>query len=131
MQPVPCVVAEEISTNAAGAGRARGAALALLVLLAVASLLAAYQGERSAVSFWLLVAVLAGPLAIAVPGLLARNRRTFAWATLCVTPHFIYALTELVANPSIRVLAASILVLSLALVVALVAYLRLTRAEVR
>lgn len=128
LQPVPCVVAEDISTNAAGAGRARGAALALLVLLAVASLLAAYQGERSAASFWLLVTMLAGPLAIALPGMLARNRRTFAWATLCVTPHFIYALTEIVANPAIRVLAASILMLSLALVVALVAYLRLTRA---
>lgn len=111
-----------------GAGRARAAALTLLALLVVTSLLAAYQGERSAVSFWLLVALLAGPLAIALPGMLARNRRTFAWATLCVTPHFIYALTELVANPAIRMLAASILVLSLALVVALVAYLRLTRA---
>jgi uncharacterized membrane protein len=128
LQPVPCVVAEEISKNAVGAGRARGAALALLALLAVTSLLAAYQGERSAVSLGLLVFLLVTPLAIAVPGMLARNRRTFAWATLCVTPHFIYALTELVANPAIRMLAASILVLSLALVVALVAYLRLTRA---
>jgi uncharacterized membrane protein len=125
---VPCVVAEEISKNAAGAGRARAAALTFLALLAVTSLLAAYQGERSAVSLALLVFLLVTPLAIAVPGMLARNRRTFAWATLCVTPHFIYALTELVANPAIRMLAASILVLSLALVVALVAYLRLTRA---
>jgi len=96
-------------------------------MLAAVSLLAAYQGERSAVTFWLLVAFLAGPLAIAVPGMLARNRRTFAWATLCVTPHFIYALTEIVANPSIRVLAASMLVLSLALVVALFPYPRLPR----
>lgn len=123
-------MAEIPSTNTAGAVRARGFALALLATLALVSLLAAYQGERSAVSFWLLVVLLAGPLAIAVPGMLARNRRTFAWATLCVTPHFIYALTELVANPSIRVLAASILVLSLALVVALVAYLRLTGGPV-
>ena len=121
-------MADALSTNAAGADRARGIALTLLATLAAVSLLAAYQGERSAVTFWLLVIFLAGPLAIAVPGMLARNRRTFAWATLCVTPHFIYALTELVANPTIRVLAASILVLSLALVVALVAYLRLTRA---
>jgi uncharacterized membrane protein len=124
-------VADALPTNAAGADRARGFALTLLATLAAVSLLAAYQGELSAVSFWLLVALLAGPLAIALPGMLARNRRTFAWATLCVTPHFIYALTELVANPSIRVLAASILLLSLALVVALVAYLRLTRTEDR
>jgi uncharacterized membrane protein len=120
-------VADALPTNAAGADRARGFALTLLALLALVSLLAAYQGERSAVSFGLLVFLLVTPLAIAVPGMLARNRRTFAWATLCVTPHFIYALTEIVANPSIRWLAASILVLSLALVVALVAYLRLTR----
>lgn len=126
-----CAVADTLSTNAAGATRARGLALALLATLAAVSLLAAYQGERSAVTFWLLVVFLTGPLAIAVPGMLARNRRTFAWATLCVTPHFIYALTEIVANPSIRVLAALILLLSLALVVALVAYLRLTRAEDR
>jgi uncharacterized membrane protein len=120
-------VADTLSTNAATAARARGLALTLLATLAIMSLLAACQGERSAVTFWLLVLFLAGPLAIALPGMLARNRRTFAWATLCVTPHFIYALTEIVANPSIRWLAASILVLSLALVVALVAYLRLTR----
>ena len=120
-------MADALATTAADATRARGLALTLLATLAVVSLLAAYQGERSAVTFWLLVFFLVGPLAMAVPGMLARNRRTYAWATLCVTPHFIYALTEIVANPSIRVLAASILVLSLALAVTLVAYLRLTR----
>ena len=120
-------MAEALSTNAVGAARARGFAIGLLAALALVSLLAAYHGERSAVTFGLLVVFLVGPLAIAVPGLLARNRRTYAWATLCVTPHFIYALTEIVANPAIRVLAASILLLGLALVVALIAYLRLTR----
>jgi uncharacterized membrane protein len=120
-------VAEAPSTNAAGAARARGVALTLLATLATVSLLAAYHGERSAVTFWVLVVFLVGPLAIAVPGMLARNRRTFAWATLCITPHFIYALTEIVANPAIRVLAASMLLLGLALVVTLVAYLRLPR----
>ena len=120
-------MADAISTNLAGAVRARRYALVLLAMLAVVSLLAACRGERSAVALGLLVFLLVTPLAIALPGMLARNRRTFAWATLCVTPHFIYALTELVANPSIRVLAASMLMLSLALVVALVAYLRLTR----
>ena len=119
------------ATRDPGADRARRFALLLLAALAAVSSRAAFEGERSAVTFWLLVFFLLAPLAIAVPGLIARNRRTFAWATLCVTPHFIYALTELVANPSIRVLAALILLLSLGLVVALVAYLRLTRAEDR
>ena len=119
------------ATPAAGADRARRFSLLLLAALAAVSLRAAFEGERSAVSFWVLAFVLVAPLAIAVPGLIARNRRTFAWATLCVTPHFIYALTEIVANPAIRELAASILVLSLGLAVALVAYLRLTRGEGR
>jgi uncharacterized membrane protein len=132
LQRVPCAVVDPEPTTVAargtGTNRARRLALLLLAALAAVSLRAAFEGERSTVTSWLLAFFLLAPLAIAVPGLIARNRRTFAWATLCVTPHFIYALTELVANPSIRMLAASILMLSLALVVALVAYLRLTRA---
>ncbi len=125
--PVPTTAA----TLRAGADRARRFALLLVAALAAVSLRTAFEGERSAVTFWLLAFFLLVPLAIAVPGLIARNRRTYAWATLCVTPHFIYALTEIVANPAIRELAASILALSLGLTVALVAYLRLTRADGR
>jgi uncharacterized membrane protein len=113
-----------------GADRARGLALALLALLAIASLLAAHFGERSALTFWLLVLFLLGPLALALPGLLARRRRVYAWATFCITPHFIYSLTEIVANPAIRPLAAAMFVIALGQVIALVAYLRLTRGEV-
>jgi uncharacterized membrane protein len=116
------------ATRGNGADRARRFALLLLAALAAVSLRAAFAGEHSAVSFWLLASVLLLPLALAVPGLIARNRRTFAWATLCVTPHFIYALTEILANPPLRALATSILALSLGLVVTLVTYLRLTRA---
>jgi uncharacterized membrane protein len=119
------------ATDTAGARRARLCSLVLLAALAAVALLAALQSQSSAVTSGLLVLLLVVPLAVAVPGLLACNRRTFAWATLCITPHFIYALTEIVANPSIRVRAAAMLVLSLALVVALVAYLRLTRTEDR
>jgi uncharacterized membrane protein len=120
-------VTDATSDSASGAGHARLAALTLVLLLAGLSLLAAFFGERSAVSFWLVVAFLVLPLLITLPGLLRRQRRTFAWATLCVTPHFVYALTEVVANPAIRLLAAAMLSVSLALVLALVAYLRLTR----
>jgi uncharacterized membrane protein len=115
----------------AGADRARWLSLALLVLLAAVSLLAAHFGERSPLAFWLLVLFLIGPLALALPGLVARRRRTFAWATFCITPHFIYALTEIVANPAIRPLAAALFIIGLGLAIALVAYLRLTRDEVR
>ncbi len=119
------------ASDVPGADRARRFSLLLLAALAAVSLRTAFEGERSAVSFWVLAFVLLAPLAIALPGLIARNRRTYAWATLCVTPHFIYALTEIVANPAIRSMAASILILSLGLAVALVAYLRLTRADGR
>lgn len=122
---------DESHDFATGAGHARLVALTLVFVLAGTSLLAAFFGERSPVSFWLLVLLLVAPLAATLPGLLRSNRRTFAWATLCVTPHFIYALTEAVANPAIRLLAAAMLGLSLGLVVTLVAYLRLTRAEGR
>ena len=112
---------------ATGAARARLVALALLFALAGTALLAAFFGERSALSFWLLLLVLVAPLLAALPGLLRGRRRTFAWATLCLTPHFVYALTEIVANPAVRPLAATMFGLSLGLVVTLIAYLRLTR----
>jgi uncharacterized membrane protein len=118
---------DESRDFATGAGHARLVALALVFVLAGTSLLAAFFGERSPLSFWLLVLLLVAPLVATLPGLLRSDRRTFAWATLCVTPHFVYALTETVANPTIRSLAATMLGLSLGLVVTLVAYLRLTR----
>lgn len=78
-----------------------------------------------------LAVVLLVPLALPLPGILRCRRRTFAWATLCVTPYFVYGATETVANPSVRTTAGVILFGSLALFVALVAYLRLTRPHAR
>jgi uncharacterized membrane protein len=75
----------------------------------------------------LIGAALLFPVLLPLPGILRARRRTFAWATLCVTPHFIYGLTELVANPAIRGITLGMLVTSMGLVAALVAYLRLTR----
>jgi uncharacterized membrane protein len=114
---------------ASGSGHARLITLALVFLLIALSLLAAFFGERSPVSFWLVVAFLVVPLLITLPGIMRRQRRTFAWATLCVTPHFVYALTEVVANPAIRLLAAAMIAVALGLALALVAYLRLTRSQ--
>ncbi|MGB5103126.1 MAG: DUF2069 domain-containing protein [Steroidobacteraceae bacterium] len=67
------------------------------------------------------------PLLLPLPGLLRNRRRTHAWATLCVAPYFIYGMTEVIANPAVRGMAGAILFASLALFVALVSYLRLTR----
>lgn len=117
-----------MADTGASAARAGRVALILTGLLALVSVLAIVGVERSTVGSWLGIGVLLAPLLLAAPGLLRRDRRTFAWATLCLTPHFVFALTELVANPAIRGLAAAMLLLALALVVALVAYLRLTRS---
>ena len=110
------------------ASRARSFVLGLLgalVVVVILALLRSADGHKR--SLTLLGAVLLVPLALPLRGLLNRDRRTYAWATLCLTPHFVYALTELVANPPLRPYASAILLLSLALMVGLVAYLRLTR----
>jgi uncharacterized membrane protein len=109
------------------AARARAVVLGLLAALVVVIVLALL---RPAAPGMLAAAALLVPLALPLRGLLRRDRRTYAWATLCLTPHFVYALTELVANPPLRLHASAMLMLSLALMVALVAYLRLTRGEV-
>ena len=77
----------------------------------------------------LLAAVLVLPLLLPLKGLLHGDRRTYAWATLCIAPAFLYAITEAIANSLVRAIAAAILLASLAHFVALVAYLRVTRPQ--
>jgi uncharacterized membrane protein len=67
------------------------------------------------------------PLLLPLPGILRGTPRTFAWATLCVAPYFVYGLTEVVANPALRVAAGAILFASLAWFASLVYGLRVTR----
>ena len=74
-----------------------------------------------------LALALALPLLLPLPGLLKSRRRTFAWTALCLLPGLLYALTELVANPSVRPLASIALLATLWVFVALVAHLRFTR----
>ena len=109
--------------------RARTVVLGLLSALTLVVVLALLRSpDGAATSATLLATVLLVPLVLPLRGLLRHDRRSYAWATLCLTPHFVYGLTELVANPPLRPYAAAMLLLSLALMVALVAYLRLTRA---
>jgi uncharacterized membrane protein len=112
---------------AAQAERARRATLALTAALFLASGFAILHEAAGDTGTALLAAALLLPLALPVPGILSRTRRTYAWATFCVVPHFVYGLTEVVANPTLRGVAALIVVLATALTVALVAYLRFTR----
>jgi len=70
--------------------------------------------------------ILTCPLWAPLRGLMRRNRKTFAWATLCVIPYFILGVTEAVANPHRRVWAGLCLAIALLLFTALIVYLRIT-----
>lgn len=72
----------------------------------------------------LFAVVLTTPLWAPLRGFLRRNRRTYAWATLCVIPYFILGVTEAIANPQRRIGAALCLALALTLFVTLILYLR-------
>jgi uncharacterized membrane protein len=86
---------------------------------------------QDGLSSWemVLVAALALPLFIAVPKLLAGDRRTYAWMTLAVTPFIVVGITEAVANPASRVWAGLCLMMGFLLFVLLVAYLRVSRGQ--
>jgi len=118
-----------VTTAATQAGVSRRArrltlmAAALLGACVVAAAMPAFAWPASLAR----LAILLVPLLLPLPGLLRGQRRTYAWATLCVTPYFVYGLTEVIANPAVRAPAAAILFSSLAWFVALVTYLRVTR----
>lgn len=99
------------------------AGLLLLAASSVAAVLLHWSGPPSAI----LALALLTPLVAPLPGIVRGDRRTHAWATLCVVPGFVYGLTEVVANPRLRPIALLVLGASLALFFALVAYLRVTR----
>jgi uncharacterized membrane protein len=108
--------------------RARRWALATLAMIGVAIGVAATL-DASWPGSALLAAALVLPLLLPLKGLLRGDRRTYAWATLCIAPCFVYGITEVIANSSVRAIAAVILFTSLAHFVALVAYLRVTRPK--
>jgi len=76
-----------------------------------------------------LIAALTLPLWVALPRLLAGNRRTYAWMTLAITPYLILAITESVANPDSRPWAGLCLSVAFVLFVLLIIYLRVTRTR--
>ena len=105
---------------------ARGLTLAMAVVLGACVATATLRSaEWPANLLWTTVMLL--PLAAPLPGLWRGRRRTYAWATLCVAPYFIYGITEVIANPAVRGTASIILFASLGWFIALVLYLRLSR----
>jgi uncharacterized membrane protein len=105
---------------------ARRAVLASWAALGVAIAAAVALASGSTASA-VVTAALFVPWLMPIRGLLRGDRRTHAWATLCVAPYFVYGVTEVIANPAVRIAAALMLAASLAHFVALVAFLRLTR----
>lgn len=114
-------------------GATQAAALSKLVITLLGTLIALitlwHLSARVSVERLLLAAVLTLPLWAPLRGLIRRNRRTYAWATLCVIPYFILGVTEAVANPQTRLWSGTCLGLSLVLFAGLIGYLRVTRVK--
>jgi uncharacterized membrane protein len=104
--------------------------LSIALVGALIALVALWQlSARISIDRLLLAVVFTLPLWAPLRGLLQRNRRTYAWATLCVIPYFILGVTEAVANPQTRMWSGTCLALSLVLFGALIGYLRVTRGR--
>lgn len=105
---------------------ARATALALLALLAATLLLwqRVKLGTGSLLPLlWLL------PLLLPLPGLIRSRRYTFAWTTFIAIGYVALALTEIVADPGRRLVPTAMLLAAFALFLALVIFLRATRAH--
>jgi uncharacterized membrane protein len=68
------------------------------------------------------------PLLAPLDGLIRGRRYTYAWATLFAIPYIAFALTELLANPRARWVAASSLLLVFAWFCTMILFLRASRA---
>lgn len=102
-----------------------------LVFALIASVVAWQLSSGISTTKLLLCVVFTCPLWAPLRGLMRRDRKTFAWATLCVIPYFILGVTEAVANPGRRVWAGLCLALALAIFVSLILYLRVSGRESR
>lgn len=102
--------------NAGRAGRARHAVrLAWILLLAS---VACWPPAGIAAA---LAAIAGLPLLLPLPGLLRGTPRTLRWAPLTLAPLLTLALTEVLANPGARAVAAVTLALLLAAFAAVIA----------
>jgi len=78
---------------------------------------------------WGLCVAAVVPLLAPLPGLWRGRRYTYTWSALFTVPYFVFALTELIANPGARWVAALSLLLVFAWYCAMVLYLRVARAR--
>ena len=78
---------------------------------------------------WLMCVLAALPLLAPLNGLLRGRRHTYAWATLFAIPYLAFALTELLANPAARWVAAMSLLLVFGWFCTMILFLRASRAH--
>jgi uncharacterized membrane protein len=78
---------------------------------------------------WLMCLIAVLPLLAPLNGLVRGRRHTYAWATLFAIPYLAFALTELLANPRARWVAAMTLLLVFAWFCAMILYLRASRVH--
>lgn len=113
-----------------GERRARGWAVGLWLLLI--ALMASWPvwaaNARSPVAVAVVVTAVV-VLLLPLGGLWKARRRTYGLASLVVAPYVGFGATEVVANPAVRMPAAVMMFLGLACMVALVAYLRISRRD--
>jgi len=77
----------------------------------------------------LLCTLAALPLLAPLSGLMRGRRHTYAWATLFAVPYLAFALTELLANPAARWVAAMSLLLVFGWFCTMILFLRASRAH--
>src|SRR3984893_5090454 len=78
---------------------------------------------------WPLCVIAVLPLLAPLRGLLRGSRYTYAWATLFSIPYLAFALTELLANPRARWVAALSLLLVFAWFCTMILFLRASRVH--
>lgn len=98
----------------------------LILMTAIAAVLIAWQWHAPRFEAVLLIVSLA-PLLTPLPGLIRGRRFTYAWCSLLTIPYMALAVTEVIADPTHRWAPATLLLLAFAWLIALVAYLRVTR----
>jgi uncharacterized membrane protein len=76
---------------------------------------------------WLMCLIAVLPLLAPLNGLVRGRRYTYAWATLFAIPYLAFAVTELLANPQARWVAAMSLLLIFAWFCTMILFLRASR----
>ena len=76
---------------------------------------------------WPICVIAVLPLLAPLRGLLRGSRYTYAWATLFAIPYVAFAVTELLANPRARWMAAISLLLVFAWFCTMILFLRVSR----